>query len=84
MLGRGRTLHASPEAPGWLAATAGCFVRQRNYSIHRPACAALALVNYGGYADSETVAIQDSENPGTIYGFNPQQDTPGVRRLLGR
>ena len=38
----------------------------------------------GGYADSEAVAIQDSENPGAIYGFNPQQDTPGVRRLLGR
>ena len=38
----------------------------------------------GGVADSEAVAIQDSENPSVIYGFNPQPDPPGMRRLLGR
>jgi hypothetical protein len=38
----------------------------------------------GGLADSETVAIQDSENPGAIYGFNPQPDPPGMRRVRAR
>ena len=38
----------------------------------------------GGVADSEAVAISDSENPGAIKGFNPQPDPPGMRRLLGR
>jgi hypothetical protein len=38
----------------------------------------------GGVADSETVAIQDSEDRAAICGFNPQPDPPGMRRLLGR
>ena len=39
---------------------------------------------HGGYADSEAVGLADSENPSVIYGFNPQPDPPGIRRLLGR
>jgi hypothetical protein len=35
----------------------------------------------GGVQDSETVAIQDSEKPGEIWGFKQQADPSGARRL---